>query len=705
MSAIKKSIIRRFVGIYIFIVIAFIAVIVKVVHVQYIEGDKWRDASKQNKKEDIIVRANRGNIYSAEGKLMASTIPEYSLFMDFVAVNRDTLYKYIDSLSYCLAKTLQDKSASQYKKDFLDGSRKKLRHYKISRKTASYIQYQEIRQFPLFRKGQNSSGFHTELRLKRVFPFGSLARRTIGNIYAESGIGSSGLEKYYNDVLMGKDGISTRQKVAGERIAINELDPEDGTDIITTINTEMQDIAEKALREKLSAFNAQEGCVVLMEVNTGEIKAISNLVKGNDGKYYESRNIAFSNMTEPGSTFKTASMIVALEENVVKPTDSIETYKGRYKFVTTYMTDHNHDNRDPEKRGFGKITVADAFAYSSNIGIARVINENFKDKPERFINHLYEIIPKDSIVYEIPGSARAKIPHPKNPEEWKAGDPTRLPWIAIGYNTQIPPIYTLQFYNAIANEGKMVKPMLVKGHRKNGSLITQFKTETINSSICSQSTLNQIKPMLEAVIERGTGTAVKSNLFKIAGKTGTAQINYGKNERTTHQLSFCGYFPADKPKYSAVVVIIGPNVGYVPGAGPTAGGVFKEIAESVYAKTANLPIYAMQIDSTAIKTPVSKNGNYNNLKSVFYKLDVETNDVENDWVKTSTSTNGVKMTAMPIYKSSVPDVVGMGAKDAVYLLESLGLKVQLDGVGTVKRQSVTAGNVPVKGQLVTLTLR
>lgn len=709
MSSIKKDILIRFGVIYFIIVLGFLAVVWKIVVIQYVEGDKWRELSKQNKKEDITVYANRGNIYSSDGRLMASSIPYYKLYWDFSVepLNSSKLYENIDSLSYCLSKKLKDKSAAQYKNEILrayhrmNSRGKRNTRYLIYSQEVSFVDLKEIEKFPLFREGPFSSGFYTEKRTVRVRPFGSLAARTVGHIYKSNGQGRTGIELYCNEVLTGKNGVSTRKKVAGRRMPINEIDPIDGIDVVTTINVEMQDIAEKALREKLVALSAKEGCAILMEVKTGEVKAIANLVGAEDGNYYESKNIAVANMSEPGSTFKVASMIVALEEGLVKPTDTIDVGNGIYQFHGTPMKDHN-----VEHGGYGKLSVAEVLQNSSNVGISRIINDYYKDYPEKFVDRIYSMKLNERVEFEIPGSGAPYIPHPKDKSViW---DKTKLPWMSIGYNTKIPPIYTLMFFNAIANEGKMIQPFFVKAHSKNGNVIESFQTKTICPAICSSSTLNMIKPMLEGVVEKGTAKNVKSNSFKIAGKTGTAQINYASKDRTVmrHQVSFCGYFPADDPQYSCIVVIWGPKTSSVSG-GLMAGSVFKEIAERVYAKNAKiLPIVAT-MDTTRLHTPVSKNGKYEDLKTLFSYFDIEVSGEakDGDWIRTSVDTNSVNINKINMYKDLVPNVIGMGAKDAVFLMESTGVKVRLVGKGSVAQQSLMPGQHIVKGSQITLILR
>ena len=724
MTTTKKHIVIRFAIVYVIIAVAFLGIVGKIVQIQYFEGDQWREVNRQNTRDSIVVPASRGNIYSAEGKLMAGSIPYYKLYMDFnippYTVHRkdekgkfvldakgkritdtihykDEIYKYVDSLSICLSNKFGDRNASQYRNDILNAFNQKRKNgrrngrYLLYPKEVSYIDLQEIKQFPFLKKGQYKSGFYTEDRLKRVRPFGSLASRTIGDIYGSNGRGRSGLEMTYQDILTGTNGIATRQRIGGERISINQIEPVDGIDIITTINVEMQDIAEQALREKLEAIGATEGCVVLMEVKTGEIKAIANLVRRSDGTYHEDKNMAFGYTTEPGSTFKVASMIVALENNVVKPSDTIDTKKGIHYFGSTAMKDHNWD-----KGGYGRISASDAIKYSSNIGIARIINENFADKPEKFVNGLHGMKLNQRIDFEIPGHGAPNIPHPNDQTAWQKGDKTKLPWMSIGYNTQIPPIHTLMFYNAIANDGKMIKPFLVKNFRQDGEIIKTFKTEVINSSICSNNTLGKIRPMLEAVVESGTAKDAQSDAFKIAGKTGTAQLGYGKKgEKLKHQVSFCGYFPADAPMYSCIVVVWEPKG--IPSGGRMAGTVFKEIAEKVYARNAISPI----VSNDAIKNPVSKNGDFKELKNVFSILNIATDERmtgNHRWAKTSASEENVTISPLAV-NDKMPDVTGMGAKDAVYLIENSGKKVaRIIGSGTVKTQTANGNNV-------TLTLR
>ena len=701
------------------IAIAFLSIVGKIVQIQHFEREQWREVDRQNKRDSIVVPASRGNIYSSEGKLMAGSIPYYKLYIDFnippYTVHRkdengkfvlndkgkrvtdtiwykDELNKHIDSLSICLSEKFRDRSAAQYKQDILAAYNKKTPRgnrngrYLLYPKEVSYVDLQEIKQFPFFRKGQYKSGFYTEDRMVRIRPFGSLASRTIGDIYGSNGKGRSGLEMTYNDILTGTNGIATRQKIGGERISINQVDPIDGIDIVTTINVDMQDIAEQALREKLESISAAEGCVVLMEVKTGEIKAIVNLVRRSDGSYYEDKNVAFGSTTEPGSTFKVASMIVALENNVIQPSDTIDTKKGIHYFGKTPMKDHNW-----QKGGYGRISAADAVKYSSNIGIARIIDEKFNDKPEKFVDGLYNMKLNEKLNFEIPGAGAPDIPHPNDKTTWQKGDKTKLPWMSIGYNITMPPVYTLMFYNAIANDGKMIKPFLVKNFKKDGDIIKTFKTEVVKQSICSEHTLKQIKPMLEAVVESGTAVDAKSSAFKIAGKTGTARIvANGQYQQNKHQVSFCGYFPADNPMYTCIVVIREPQG--IPSGGKMAGTVFKEIAEKVYARNAILPIDS---DET-IKNPISKNGSYTALINVLSELKIEKDERfsgKQEWVKTTATEENVKINPLAINQAT-PDVTEMGLKDAVYLIEKSGKKVsKIIGSGTVKSQIPDGNNV------------
>ena len=693
-----------------------VAIVVKAGITMFAERQYWQDVADRFVKENVTVKPNRGNIISSDGKLMASSLPEYRIYMDFMSGEKDEkrrrkdqarrdsiLNANMDSICIGLHKIFPDKSAAQFKAHLKKGRQAKSRNYLIYPKRISYIQYKEVKRLPVFCLNRYKGGFKEQAYNQRKKPFGSLAARTLGDVYADTAKGArNGIELAFDTILKGRDGLTHRQKVMNKYLNIVDVPPVDGCDLISTIDVGMQDICEKALVDKLKELNASVGVVVLMEVSTGEVKAIVNMMQGKDGEYYEMRNNAISDMLEPGSTFKVASIMVALEDGLCNPGDTVDVGNGIYMYKGARMTDHNMN-----KGGYGRISVEQAIWYSSNIGVAKTILKGYSDNPTKFVEGLYRIGMNADLRLEIPGAGRAKIRRPDDTTRYWSK--TTLPWMSFGYETQVPPINTLAFFNAIANNGKMVRPMFTKEILHNGKTVQSFSTEVINSSICSDHTLALIKDMLLGVVEKGTGKAVHSDIVRIAGKTGTAQIATGGVYRTSgHQVSFCGYFPADHPKYSCIVVIRRPRIGY-PSGGTMSGGVVRAIAEKIYASHMSFDVRDMERDSTAVMVPRVKGGDLRAVEEVLDELDIkaDTDSLETKWVVASAEQeeNKVKLSDLTIREGLVPRVVGMGAKDAVFLLEQAGLRVSLSGVGRVVSQSIQPGQRVSKGQTVLLTLK
>ncbi len=705
---VKKEIIVRFGFVYAVAVLIMIPILLFAGKTIFTEGNFWRSQGAKSKIDSLIVKPNRGNILASDGKLLASSIPSYRLYMDFKAhgFRKDTLDKYIESISDMLADIYINKSKEEIKKHILHGYRKGSSYYPLGSQNISYTELKEVKAHPYFRKGANASGLSVYEQVSRKKPFGSLASRTVGGLYGEIDKGgSSGLEMRYDSLLRGKPGISSRQKIAGKFRSVNEVDPVDGLDIKTTIDVNIQDITESALLNELIQVEAERGCAVVMEVNTGEIKAICNLKRIGENRYAETENFAVSSQTEPGSTFKVASIIAALEDGVIDTSYKVDTEKGIWKVKGENMVDHNW--KADGSGGYGKISVAQAIWYSSNIGISKMIYEKYDSKRERFVDLIYKMGLNQPIDLEIPGSGKPKIKYPGNSAVWSD---ISLPWVSIGYETQIPPIHILTFYNAIANNGKMVKPFFVKSICKNGDEIEQFSTETINPSICSQGTLKKVHRMLIDVVEKGTARAARSENFQIAGKTGTAQVNYGRRGVTkTHQLTFCGFFPADAPKYTCIVVVWSPSRKVYPSAGNICGSVFKNVAERIYAQSPLLqdePQAACNV--VDIQTPVTKDGKRKELQIVLDKLDIPYTPKgmeQEEWIFSEAQKKTVNMRTQKIYAHIVPNTIGMGARDAVFLLENKGLQVRISGRGRVTSQSIEAGKAIKKGDIIQLRLQ
>ena len=682
---------------------------------------KWLKVAEEQKRPNRLILPGRGNIYSADGKLMATSVPRYYMYMDFKADvfetkttkwnGRDTFLNSktngIDSLAIYLSRKLKDRTPAGYKAYLLRGLKSKSRQYPIFAGKVSYSDLKEIQKFPFLRLGRFRSGFYTKEMVQRQKPFGSLASRTIGDIYGEieeGGLtkGKNGLELQYDSLLRGEAGLSSVRRLGGGWTNVVEVEPTDGCDIKTTIDIHIQDITEKSLVDKLREIDAESGTAVVMEVATGEVKAITNMARIREGVYAETKNHAVADETEPGSTFKVASIMVALDDGVCAPSDTVDVGNGVFMYKGARMTDHNLN-----RGGYGRISVEQAIWYSSNIGVAKTILKGYENNPRKFVEGLYRIGMNADLRLEIPGSGRAKIRMPGDTLNYWSK--TTLPWMSFGYETQIPPIYTLAFYNAIANGGKMMRPIFTKEIIKDGKTIQHFSPEVIKESICSDSTLAIIQDMLLGVVEKGTGKAVHSDIIRIAGKTGTAQIASGGVYRTSgHQVAFCGYFPADNPKYSCIVVIRRPRIGY-PSGGTMSGGVVKAVAEKIYASYMLYDVREMERDSLAVPLPQVKGGNREAVESVLDELDIPTDadSLETIWTfaRLSQDSTKIELRNLEIHDGTVPRVIGMGAKDAVYLMEKAGLRVSLSGVGRVVSQSVSPGGKVHKGQTVLLTLR
>lgn len=689
-----------------------VGILFRAFNTAFVEKEKWMKVAESQKRPNRLVQPGRGNIYSADGKLMATSVPRYYTYIDFQAggFNKDTfLYSKtqgVDSLAIYLSRKLKDRTPAGYKSYLIKGLESKNRQYPVYKGRISYSDLKEMRKYPFLNRGRNKSGFYTKEMVQRQKPFGTLASRTIGDIYGEieeTGItkGKNGLELQYDSLLRGESGLSSVRRVGGGWTNVTEIEPVDGMDIRTTININIQDITEKSLVDMLRKIDAESGTAVVMEVSTGEIKGITNMGRLRPGVYGETKNHAVADETEPGSTFKVASMMVALEDGVCQPGDTVDTGNGIYMYHGARMTDHNN-----HRGGYGRLSAEQAIWNSSNIGVAKIILKGYSNNPTKFVEGLHRVGMAADLRVEIPGAGRSKIRFPNDSVRYWSK--TTLPWMSFGYETQVPPISTLTFFNAIANNGKMVRPMFTKEILHNGKTVRSFSPEVIIPSICSDRTLEIIKSMLVGVVEYGTAKVVHSDIIPIAGKTGTAQIASGGVYRTSgHQVSFCGYFPADNPKYTCIVVIRRPKG--TPSGGSMSGAVVKSIAEKIYASDMSFDIRKIEADSTAVLTPSVKGGDVKAVKTILNKLDIdtETEDLETDWVTASTDPESHKVILkdISIKEGITPRVIGMGAKDAVYLLEQAGLQVTLSGAGRVTTQSIPPGQQISRGQTVLLTLK
>ena len=689
-----------------------LCIVVKAAIIMFKERGYWNEVADRFVKENVLVDPNRGNILSTDGKLLASSLPEYTLYMDFMVsdpdenrkakeqAKKDSLFKAnLNDLCEGLHNIFPDRSAASFKQHLLSGRNSKSRYYRIYPRRVSYIQYKEVQKLPFFNLGRNRSGLQGVASNNRKRPFGSLAQRTIGDVYADTALGAkNGIELAFDTILKGKKGVTHRKKVMNKYLNITDIEPIDGADIISTIDVDMQDICEKALVDKLQELNAMVGVAVLMEVKTGEVKAIVNMTRGNDGKYYEMRNNAISDMMEPGSTFKTASIMVALEDGMIEPDTQVDTGNGVKMMHGRPMKDHNWN-----RVGYGVIDVTRILEVSSNVGVSAIIDEHYYNNPQKFVDGLKRLGITEPLHLQIAGEGKPNIRGPKE----RYFSKTTLPWMSIGYETQVPPLNILTFDNAIANDGVMVRPKFVKAAVKDGQIIQEYPTEVIREKIASESTLQKIRVILEKVVSQGLAKPAGSKQFAVAGKTGTAQISQGAAGYTSggrkYLVSFCGYFPADAPKYSLIVSIQKP--GLPASGGQMAGSVFSKIAERVFAKNLSYEL-KNAIDSTSVVIPDVKAGELAETSYVLNRLNVPTEGrtSSESWGKAEEDSVGVKLEQQHLASGIMPSVVGMGAKDAVYLLERAGLKVNIAGVGKVTRQSIPSGNKYQKGQTVALQL-
>lgn len=689
------------------------AVIVKAAYTMYVKKDYWEKVAERFVKENVEVPAVRGNILSSNGSLLVSSLPEYRIYMDYCTYGTDSLRREkeflkkdsllmlnLDSLCLGLHQLFPDKSVGEFRERILKGRELKKHHWSIYPHRISYIKYKEVKQLPFFRMGTNKSGFHEVEYRDRKKPFGSLAGRTIGSVYTDPSKDSArfGLERSYDSLLCGEPGLVHRQKVLGKYLSIMDKEPVNGLDIVSTIDVNIQDVAEKALREKLAEINAERGVALVMEVATGEIKAIVNLSRLDDGNFYEVQNLAATNLKEPGSTFKTASMMVALEDGYVHRGDSVDVGCGIMKMHGRDMKDHNW-----RRGGYGRISVDQILMYSSNVGVSYLIDKYYQKDPDKFVRGLNRLGVGIPLHIPLEGAHEPRIRHPNKRNWWK----TTLPWMSIGYETQLTPLHTLTFYNAIANGGKMVRPKFVKAAMKDGEIVREYPTEVIKEKICSQHTLDDIQVILEKVVSEGLGAKAGSKLFKVSGKTGTAQVSQGaggyKTGITHYMVSFAGYYPSDNPQYSSIVVI--EKSGLPASGGGQCGPVFSKIAHAIMAKTLHREVEEAK-DTLHSIYPMVKSGDLQETDAALSYLGLPYNEASSKSVYGSTSMVQGKYSHVnqSVRKGYVPNVIGMGARDAVFLLEKAGVSVSLSGKGKVKSQSLPANTKVTRGMRVHIEL-
>lgn len=698
--SLKRNISVRVGIVYLLMLVLGVLIASKVVFLQFINDDVYKEKAAQTLVKNRVVEAHRGDIYGDNMRLLASSIPYYKIYVDFrtPALVKDTFYKHVDSLAFEMSKLFKDRSSEEYRQTLVKQYEKGHRYY-LLKKNVNYIELKKLRGFPIFRKGRYKGGLIVEQQTVRTKPHRSLASRTLGSYKNDSN--KVGIEGAFNSYLAGQQGYMRMQKISSNvwmPLDDNEsLEPVDGSSLISTINVDLQDVAEEALRKQLNMHNAEYGTAILMEVKTGDIKAVANLKKYPSG-YYEAYNYAIGQSTEPGSTFKLPVLMCAIEDGFVDITDSIQTGNGRLEL-------YDMDFSDDKRGGYGTISVQQVLEKSSNVGMAKIVTRYYDDNPNKLIDRLYGMNLNNKLEIPIKGEGWAHVPYP-NSKYWSK---VSIASISRGYEVSLTPLQILTFYNAVANDGVMVKPRFVKEVRKHGKLERVFHTEVINPSICSKSTLKKARQMLEGVVENGTASNLKASSLKIAGKTGTAQLyrkgGYKLDGKSKYQASFCGYFPAENPKYSCIVVIAAPsrNVYY---GNQVAGPVFLEIARKVYSSDIALIKPLNNEKKETADLPYSKCGNYDDTHTVLSALDIKTGDKEvtSDWINTQKDDEEIVLSNRRIIDNLMPNVVGMGAKDAVYLLENLGLHVSLEGRGNIKKQSIPSGSRIRQGQKITLEL-
>lgn len=686
----KSPIVFRFYIIYVLAAFGFGLIIYKIADIQYVKGEELRKIAFDRIKPPTPIKPKRGNILSHDGRLLSSALPYYQVKIDLKVdalsvVNKTTKKTYFDEhvgeLAKALDKKFPGKGANQYEKELrrkfreAQKSSKKSFTYPLHEGWISYIDYLEVKNFPILKRGAIKGGLSLEPKTKRVRPYSTLASRTIGDVYGKENYGKNGLELEYDSLLRGEEGLEIIRKMAGyNNTSIIIKEPINGYDIVSTIDIDLQETAEKELRNQLERTEANRGTVVLMEVKTGKIRAISNLLRQKSGKYSESENIAMNSQIEPGSTFKTLSFLVAMDDGYITDSTYVDTEDGSYQFANRLMKDHNFKGKGG-KGGFGYTSVANVMHQSSNVGVSKIIDKYYSKNPQAFVDGLKRSGICDTIHLEIPGFGKPYIKNTDSKYWWK----TSLPWMSIGYEVQMPPIYTLMIYNAIANDGCMVKPIFTEGFQRNGVMIDTTEVEVIKEKIYSDKALGYMRGILEGVVSKGTAKAIKSDLFSIAGKTGTSQIfekgtNRNKEGKVRHQFTFAGYFPADEPMYSCIVYVKEPKFG---GAGTVCGPVFKALAEKAY---------------------ILNEGKYNDSLNLAknWELDKAVKYNNEDTISNLQDS---------LAENIMPDLTDLNLEDAIFVLENKGIKVKFDGFGKVVNQSIAPGTELKDEKNITLTLR
>jgi cell division protein FtsI (penicillin-binding protein 3) len=699
--AARDEIVWRGALVYFAIGLLAVALLVRILILQYVQRGKWADMSEKYVFKTAEMPANRGDILTADGRILASSVPYYTIYMDTRSsgMSSSTWSNGIGGLSAGLAKYLGVRSAGGWRAAITEARRKGDRYFLIQHKV-DYETLKKLKELPIFREGQFRGGMVAQAENRRILPNSDLAKRTIGYLNLGSEGTEVGVEGAFDKDLAGKNGVAIKQRLTGGDWIIvegpNSVDSKDGNDVITTLDLDLQDVATTALMTQLRKNNADHGCAVLMEVSTGYVKAIANLGLQDDGEYHESYNFAIGESTEPGSTFKLPSLMAALEDGVIDTGDMVDTGDGTVKY---------YDHITKDTKAHGRLTVKQVFEESSNVGTSKLIYDHYKTNPKDFVNRIYAMKLNKPLDIQLKGEGEPLIRYPGD----KLWSGLTLPMMSYGYEVQLTPLQILTFYNAVANDGKMMRPLFVSAIMHNGSALKTFDPEVIINSIASRSTIRKAKKMMEGVVEHGTATNLKNENYKIAGKTGTAQIahdkyGYRSGNHMVYSASFVGYFPAENPIYSCIVVVNSPSNGVYYG-NIVAGTVFKEISDKVYATRFFRDYSPENKDDIKPSAPDAGNGYRADINEVLKNLDVRYKRTsDEDWVATRESGDTIRLAGVKIQRGLVPDVRGMSMRDAVYLLENSGLRVRCNGKGRVLRQSPEHGARFSEGSLVSLEM-
>lgn len=695
----RKQILLRVYVLYFFLLMAGLAIIGKIIYLQVVEGEALRKEAREVTMDYRNVEAVRGSIHDENGRLLATSVPIFDVRMDVASplIKNETFQAKVDSLAIGLANLFYDKTYREFKSELISNRRSGNR-FMLLKRNVTYDQLKVIRNLPILRRGKYNGGLIVISKNRREKPFRDLAARTIGYSRNEYKVG---LEGAYNEVLEGDSGKQLMQRVA-RNVWVpvdqrNLIEPRNGHDIVTTLDVNIQDVAQNALMENLKKHHADHGSAILMEVETGEIKAITNLKLDTvTGTYHESYNYAIGEGTEPGSTFKIASLMVGLEDGKFDLNTKVDTEHGETSFFGQKMI-------DAHEGGFGEITVSRALEVSSNVGISKLIYQAYASEPEGFIEGLKDMGIHKSLGIEIKGEAKPLIKTPESPTWSKV----TLPWMSIGYEVELTPLQVLTFYNAIANDGKMMKPMFVREIKSAGKTIKTYQPQVLNRSVSSQETIEKAQEMLEGVVENGTAKNLFNTVYKIAGKTGTAQIARGSSgyELTGHKASFVGYFPANDPEYTCIVVVNKPAKGSYYGSS-VAAPVFKEIADKVYATQLDIHQESIPVDKIFnARLMAGYSNDFMEIKELL-EIPIQVSPEYSEFVYHDRDQNNNNL-LRPINTETgeVPDVRGMGARDAVYLLSREGLDVKILGKGRVVTQSIRPGTRSVNGRQIIIKLK